>query len=93
MGRSPAAAFIAACLYNPSVDELEVASALRRLSSTARGHALDLVGLAECFEQADAAAVPVEAIHIVQDYRLVAVLVGLQVNAKGGSIAIDPANR
>jgi predicted protein tyrosine phosphatase len=36
MGRSPAAAFIAACLYNPSVDELEVASTLRRISSTAR---------------------------------------------------------
>src|SRR5436305_417027 len=36
MGRSPAAAFIAACFYNPGVDELQVARALRRLSPTSR---------------------------------------------------------
>lgn len=46
MGPSPAAAFIAACLHNPSVDELEVASALRRLSSTARPNE-SLIGLAD----------------------------------------------
>jgi predicted protein tyrosine phosphatase len=46
MGRSPAAAFIAACLYNPSVDELEVASALRRIALTARPNE-SLIGLAD----------------------------------------------
>ena len=46
IGRSPAAAFIAACLYNPGVDELEVASVLRRVSSTSRPNE-SLVGLAD----------------------------------------------
>ena len=46
MGRSPAAAFIAACFYNPGVDELEVASELRRLSPTSRPNE-SLVGLAD----------------------------------------------
>jgi predicted protein tyrosine phosphatase len=46
MGRSPAAAFIAACLYNPKVDELKVAGALRRLSPTARPNEA-LIGLAD----------------------------------------------
>ena len=36
IGRSPAAAFIAACFLNCEVDELEVASTLRRVSPTAR---------------------------------------------------------
>ena len=36
MGRSPAAAFIAACFYNPNVDEREIAGALRRRSPTSR---------------------------------------------------------
>ena len=46
MGRSPAAAFIAACLYNPSVDELAIARALRRISSTARPNE-SLISLAD----------------------------------------------
>lgn len=36
IGRSPAAAFIAACFLNPEISELEVAAALRRVSVTAR---------------------------------------------------------
>jgi predicted protein tyrosine phosphatase len=46
IGRSPAAAFIAACLYNPSVDELEVASMFRRVAPTARPNEA-LIGLAD----------------------------------------------
>ena len=36
ISRSPATAFIAACLHNPSVDELEIALALRRASTLVR---------------------------------------------------------
>jgi hypothetical protein len=36
IGRSTAAAFIAACLHNPHVDEQEIAGALRRASPLAR---------------------------------------------------------
>mgnify|MGYP003701532507 CR=1 FL=1 len=36
IGRSTAAAFIAACLYNPHADEREIASALRRAAPLAR---------------------------------------------------------
>jgi predicted protein tyrosine phosphatase len=36
IGRSPAAAFIAACLHNPHVDERYIAVALRRASPLAR---------------------------------------------------------
>jgi predicted protein tyrosine phosphatase len=36
IGRSPAAAFIAACCFNPDVAEVEVAKALRRAFPTAR---------------------------------------------------------
>jgi predicted protein tyrosine phosphatase len=46
IGRSPAAAFITACFYNPGVDELEVARTLRRLSPSARPNE-SLVALAD----------------------------------------------
>ena len=36
IGRSTAAAFIAACLHNPDIDELEIATQLRRASPLAR---------------------------------------------------------
>lgn len=36
IGRSTAVAFITACLHNPNVDELEIASTLRRASPLAR---------------------------------------------------------
>ena len=36
IGRSTAAAFITACLHNPNVDEMEIASTLRRASPLAR---------------------------------------------------------
>ena len=36
MGRSPAAAFVAACFCNPRADELEIAQALRMASPLAR---------------------------------------------------------
>lgn len=36
IGRSPATAFIAACLHNPDVDERTIAAALRRASPLAR---------------------------------------------------------
>ena len=46
IGRSPAAAFIAACFYNPGIDEMEVASALRRASPTSRPNE-SLIGFAD----------------------------------------------
>ena len=46
IGRSPAAAFIAACFLNPEIDELEAARALRRASPTARPNEF-LIGLAD----------------------------------------------
>src|SRR4051812_9754908 len=46
IGRSPAAAFIAACFLNPEIAELEVAKALRRASPTARPNE-SLIGLAD----------------------------------------------
>jgi len=46
IGRSPAAAFIAACFFNPEVAELEVARALRSASPTARPNE-SLIGLAD----------------------------------------------
>ena len=46
IGRSTAAAFIAACLYNPHADEREIASALRRASPLARPNAA-LIKLAD----------------------------------------------
>ena len=46
MGRSPAAAFIAACFYNPGVDELEVARILRRISPISRPNE-SLIALAD----------------------------------------------
>jgi len=36
IGRSPAAAFIAACFHNPQTDELDIALELRRASALAR---------------------------------------------------------
>ena len=55
------------------------------------GHSLFLLGLAEALEQADAAAVGVEGIDVVDDDELVAVPVQLDVHAKGGGVALDPA--
>ncbi len=46
MGRSPAAAFIAACLYNPNVDEWEIAQVFRQAAPTARPNE-SLVALAD----------------------------------------------
>lgn len=46
IGRSPAAAFIAACFLNPEISELEVAKTLRRVSLTARPNQ-SLVALAD----------------------------------------------
>jgi predicted protein tyrosine phosphatase len=46
IGRSPAAAFIAACFLNPEIAELEIAEALRRVSPTARPNE-SLIGLAD----------------------------------------------
>lgn len=46
IGRSPAAAFIAACFYNPGVDELEVARILRRISPISRPNE-SLIALAD----------------------------------------------
>jgi hypothetical protein len=49
-------------------------------------------GLAEGLEQADAAAVGVQAIDIVEYQGLVAVLVGLEVDAQRGGLAAEPAD-
>src|SRR5581483_4281639 len=46
LGRSPAAAFIAACFLAPAADESEVARALRRISPMARPNE-SLVALAD----------------------------------------------
>jgi predicted protein tyrosine phosphatase len=46
IGRSPAAAFIAACFLNPEAAELEVARSLRRVSPTSRPNE-SLIGLAD----------------------------------------------
>ena len=46
VGRSPATAYIAACLHNPKTPELVVAAALRRVSPHARPNET-LVGLAD----------------------------------------------
>lgn len=56
------------------------------------GHAFDGIGLAQRFEQTDALAIPIEAIDIVEHQGLVTVFVCQKVNAKSGSMAIDPAN-
>jgi hypothetical protein len=44
------------------------------------------------FEQANAVAVGVQAVDVVEHQRLIAVLVGFQVDAKGGGLAADPAD-
>lgn len=46
IGRSTATAYVAACLHNPGTDELEIARALRRVSSLARPNET-LVALAD----------------------------------------------
>jgi hypothetical protein len=48
--------------------------------------------LAQRLEEADALAIRIEAVDVVQDDGLMAVLVGLKVNAKRGSLASDPAD-
>src|SRR5262249_17833097 len=48
--------------------------------------------LAQGFEQANALSVGIEAVDVVQDEGLMTVLVSLEVNAKGGSLAADPAD-
>jgi hypothetical protein len=55
------------------------------------GHGLVLLGLAEALEQADAAAIGVERVHVVDDHELVAVAVELGVHAKRRGVALDPA--
>jgi predicted protein tyrosine phosphatase len=46
MGRSPAAAFIAACFYNPGSDESEIATVFRRISPISRPNE-SLIALAD----------------------------------------------
>ena len=55
------------------------------------GHGFLLLGLAQAFEQADAAAVGVEGIDVVDDDELVAVPVELDVHAERRGVALDPA--
>ena len=55
------------------------------------GHGFLLLGLAQALEQADAAAVGVEGIDVVDDDELVAVPVELDVHAERRGVALDPA--
>ena len=55
------------------------------------GHGFLLLGLAQAFEQAHAAAVGVEGIDVVDDDELVAVPVELDVHAERRGVALDPA--
>ena len=55
------------------------------------GHGFLLLGLAQAFEQADAAAVGIEGIDVVDDDELVAMPVELGVHAERGGVALDPA--
>src|SRR5262249_34562449 len=57
-----------------------------------RGERFGACRLTEGLEQANALAVGIEAVDIVQDDGLMAVLVSLEVNAKGGGLAADPAD-
>ena len=50
-----------------------------------------LLGLAQAFEQPHPAAIGVEGIDVVDDDELVAVPVELDVHAKRGGVALDPA--
>ncbi len=55
------------------------------------GHGFFLLGLAQALEQANAAAVGVEGIDVVDDDELVAVPVELEIHAERSGIALDPA--
>ena len=55
------------------------------------GHGFLVLGLAQAFEQADAAAVGIEGIDVVDDDELVAVPVELDVHAERRGVALDPA--
>src|SRR5229473_6062838 len=75
-------------------------SELPRDAATLQGRGITLprqrfrsLRLAECFEQANAGAVGIQAVDVVQDNWLMPVLVGFEVDAKGGGLAADPANR
>jgi hypothetical protein len=56
------------------------------------GYVLERVRLAEGFEQADTVAITIQAIEVIEHNRLVTVLVGQKIDAKGGSIAVNPAH-
>ena len=55
------------------------------------GHGLGLLGLAQALEQADAAAVGVEGVDVVDDDELIPVPVELGVHAERRGVALDPA--
>lgn len=62
--------------------------AVRRSGIPADG--LDRFGLAQPFKQPDAVRVSVESVHVVEDDRFAAVLVGREVDAERGGVSVDP---
>src|SRR5216683_1607950 len=49
-------------------------------------------GLTKCLQKANTAAIGVQAVYVVEDKRLMTVFVGLQIDAQGCGLAIDPAD-
>jgi hypothetical protein len=53
-------------------------------------HGFDRLGLSEAFQETDPVTVGIQAIHIVQDDRLVSVSPQVAVNAKSRCVTVDP---